>query len=80
VRRAPANISSDLAGTHAPSLTKGKGQTPAIVPAGLPAWVTAEYIDETIRVWQPYSKTPLTPADAIEIIMNMSRLLDVLME
>lgn len=50
------------------------------VPPGLPPWVTADFIDETIRVWQPHSSAPLTPADAIEIIMNTSHLLDVVLE
>jgi hypothetical protein len=50
------------------------------VPPGLPSWVTKDFIEETIRVWQPASKTPLTQDGAIEIIMNMSRLLDVLLD
>lgn len=50
------------------------------VPPGLPPWVTADFIEETIRVWQPYSSAPLTPVDAIEIIMNTSHLLDVVLE
>ena len=30
-----------------------------------------EFLDETIRVWQPLSKEPLTYADAEEITDNM---------
>ena len=29
-----------------------------------------DFLDETIRVWQPLSKEPLTHADAEEIIKN----------
>ena len=29
-----------------------------------------EFLDETIRVWRPFSKEPLTYADAEEIIEN----------
>ena len=29
-----------------------------------------EFLDETIRVWQPLSKEPLTYQDAVEIIDN----------
>ena len=47
---------------------------------GLPAWVTDDWIDETIRVWQPYYKDPSTIHDAAEIIMNWDRLLGVLRE
>ena len=57
-----------------------QADNPQAVPAGLPAWVTTGFIDETMRVWQPRSKKALTQDDAIEIIMNMSRLLDVLLD
>ena len=47
---------------------------------GLPQWVTDDWIDETIRVWQPYYKDPLTINDAVEIILSWDRLLKVLRE
>ncbi|MBI1314923.1 hypothetical protein GC176_26825 [bacterium] len=50
----------------------------SIVPAGTPDWITAELIEQTIRVWQPYDETPLTIDDAIEIIRNAGLLFDAL--
>lgn len=50
-------------------------QHPLHVPEGLPEWVTAELIAHTIRVWQPYYAETLTPVDALEMIMGVSRLI-----
>ncbi len=47
---------------------------PSIVPAGLPDWITAELIEETIRVWQPYYVAVLTPEEAVTMIQNVGRL------
>ncbi len=48
------------------------------VPAGAPAWVTPELLDQTIRVWQPYYQHTLTAADALEMMLNVGHLFDVL--
>ena len=48
------------------------------VPAGLPAWITDDLIAETLRVWQPYYAQPLTPEDAIGILLNVGNLFGVL--
>lgn len=48
------------------------------VPAGAPAWITPELIEHTLRVWQPYYEEPLIPENAVEIIMNIGRLVEVL--
>ncbi len=48
------------------------------VPAGLPAWITADLIAETLRVWQPYYSEPLTAKDAIGILLNVGNLFAVL--
>jgi hypothetical protein len=48
------------------------------VPPGTPRWISAELIAETIRTWQPYYQEPLTPEDAIAMIRNIGRLVDVL--
>lgn len=50
----------------------------SIVPAGKPDWITAELIEKTIRVWQPYYPHLLTPEEAVTMIQNVGRLLDVL--
>ena len=43
-----------------------------------PSWITEDFIQETLRAWQRYSKTPLTHDDAVEIIVNVSNLVDAL--
>lgn len=49
------------------------------VPADAPAWITPELIDHTIRTWQPfYGKAQLSPADAVQILVGVGRLLSVL--
>lgn len=45
------------------------------MPPGCPDWITPDDIEETIRVWQPRSETPLTPDDAVEILVNVRQLL-----
>ena len=48
------------------------------VPAGAPAWVTPELLNQTLRVWQPYYQHTLTAADALEMMLNVGQLFDVL--
>lgn len=48
------------------------------VPAGAPNWVTPALLDHTVRVWQPYYATPLTPEDALAIIQSVGCLIEVL--
>jgi hypothetical protein len=50
------------------------------VPAGAPAWVTLELIEQTIRVWQPYYADPLTSDAALAIIQSVGRMIEVLSE
>jgi hypothetical protein len=49
-----------------------------ILPAGSPAWITADLVDYTIRVWQPFYKQPVTVDEAIAIIEGAGRLLRIL--
>ncbi len=49
-----------------------------IVPAGAPDWITAELIEQTIRVWQPYYATILTPEEAVTMIQSVGRLYQAL--
>ncbi len=53
-------------------------QQPSLVPAGAPAWVTAELIAQTIQTWQRYYEEPLTSGDALAMIMNVALLCDSL--
>lgn len=41
-------------------------------------WVTEAFIEKTIAVWSRRSPTPLTRADAIEIILSAGRLIEIL--
>ena len=45
-----------------------------IVPAGTPHWITPELIEATIRVWQPYYETVISPEEAITMIQSVGRL------
>jgi hypothetical protein len=45
---------------------------------GLPAWISSELIEDTLRVWQPYYEHRLTIDDAVQILLGVDRLLDVL--
>jgi hypothetical protein len=49
-----------------------------IVPAGTPDWITAELIEQTIRVWQPYYQAVLTPEEAVTMIQSVGRLYQAL--
>ncbi len=53
-------------------------RSPTVVPSGTPEWVTPELIDHTIRVWQPYYETPLTPDEAVTMILSVGRLFGVI--
>jgi len=43
-----------------------------------PAWITPALIERTITVWQSYYSNRLTPQDAIDILIRVGRLIDVL--
>ena len=45
-----------------------------VVPAGAPSWITSELIQQTLRVFQPRYKTPLTLEDAVAMLLNVGRL------
>jgi hypothetical protein len=50
----------------------------SIVPAGSPDWITAELIEQTIRVWQPYYQAVVTPEEAVTMILSVGRLYQAL--
>ena len=54
------------------------GARPSIVPAGAPDWITADLIERTIRVWQPYYADLISPEEAVTMILNVGRLYAVL--
>jgi hypothetical protein len=43
------------------------------------ARLSSEFLDDTIREWQPYSREPLTREDAREIIFNVTGFMHILM-
>lgn len=51
---------------------------PFAMPPGTPSWIDEELVKETIRVWQPYHRGPLTPEDAVEILLNVGQLFGAL--
>lgn len=55
---------------------------PAAAPRRPPgaAWITDEAIADTRRVWSPYYNRELTDAEAIEILMNVRSLAEVLVQ
>ncbi len=50
----------------------------APVSGGAPRWVTPELVADTIKTWQPYYAHPLTAGDALEILLLVANLMDVL--
>jgi len=45
-----------------------------------PAWMTAEAVRDTLQVFRPLYKERLTVSDAVEILINMHNLYDLLKE
>lgn len=52
--------------------------SPEEVPAGAPSWVTADLINLTMRIWQPFYTHQLIPEDALEMIMGVDRLFEIM--
>lgn len=46
------------------------------IPAGAPDWITAELIQRTIEVWQPYYSEVISAEEAVEMIRSVGRLID----
>ena len=45
---------------------------------GGPGWITPELIRETLETLQPYYSEALTPEDAMEMLLNMGGVFEVL--
>ena len=41
-----------------------------------PSWVSPALVAYTIATWQPFYRNQLTESDAIEILVNVGRLID----
>ena len=51
---------------------------PGVSPPGAPSWITADLIELTLKTWQPFYETQLTPDDALAIIIEVGRLFEAL--
>lgn len=45
-------------------------------PPGAPGWATPELLQDTLDTWQPHYHEQLTVADALDILLAVSRLID----
>jgi hypothetical protein len=43
-------------------------------PAGSPDWISEELIAQTLETWQPHADRPLTPDDALAMLINVGEL------
>jgi len=48
--------------------------SPIVIPPATPDWIDEELVRKTMRVWQPRYSGPLTPEDAVEILVNVGQL------
>lgn len=64
---------------HEPSDTRhAPSRIATSVPAGTCAWMTAELIEQTLRVWEPHYGRTLSAEEAVEILTSVGLLLDAL--
>ena len=45
-----------------------------------PEWITDDLLRETLETWQPYYRERLTVEDAKEMLLNVGRLSDAIVE
>jgi hypothetical protein len=64
---------SNSSSENLPSTKEAAAET-KLFRESLPKWVDDELIRSTIETWQPYYDEPLTVLDAIQMILNVSRL------
>lgn len=68
-----------MSGRSSKKVTLQQDEAASVVdPAGLPAWITPELIEETVKVWQPYYQSQLAAGDAVEILTSVGYLLSAL--
>ena len=48
------------------------------LPPGTPPWVTMKLIRETIEVWSPLYKSPISVDEAVTILRGIGQLFDCL--
>jgi hypothetical protein len=48
------------------------------LPPGTPPWITMELIRDTIEVWSPFYKSPISLDEAVTILRGVGQLFDCL--
>ena len=71
-------VSQGVQVAHETELPGPQACSAVALPPGIPAWIKAELVRDTIETWQPYYPDPLTVNDAIEILQNVGHLFDAL--
>ena len=81
-RRRPARL--HVVFDNGPSMSRTanntKLQPKASVLEGAPPWITAELLADTLETWQPFYAESLTETDALEILLQVGQLVDVVGE
>jgi hypothetical protein len=60
------------------AMLEERGRTDEELHVGMPRWITPELITETIRVWQSRCERPISREEAVEMILQASRLMEAL--
>lgn len=45
---------------------------------GAPSWITVEIMQDTLRTFRPFYGSGVTPAEALEILLNVGNLFELL--
>jgi hypothetical protein len=62
---------------HRASKTPARTRAVAL-PPGTPAWITMELVRDTIEVWSPFYKSPISLDEAVTILRGVGQLFDCL--
>ncbi len=54
------------------------GGLPPLLPTGTPPWITPDLVSQTMAVWSRYSPRPLGVEDAVEMLVQVGELYEVL--
>lgn len=75
----PAKISPELTGLPCPDEEGVPGPRRDRRPMSM-AWISDELLNETIDVWSANYGRPISEDEAVEILMNVKRFAEVLLE
>ncbi|WP_320685359.1 hypothetical protein [Gemmata algarum] len=57
---------------------ENRGDTPLPLPDGTPPWITSELVSHTVALWSRYSPRPLKLEDAVDMLVQVGELYEVL--